>query len=79
MLVLVVRSISFVFGGLIGAYFIDHSVETHKFFAVCVCLSGISLSIMPFVKVVPGMFVLWIPIGFAMGCADGFGTGIVLC
>eukprot|EP00486_Rosalina_sp_Unknown_P007305 CAMPEP_0201572186 /NCGR_PEP_ID=MMETSP0190_2-20130828/15309_1 /ASSEMBLY_ACC=CAM_ASM_000263 /TAXON_ID=37353 /ORGANISM="Rosalina sp." /LENGTH=334 /DNA_ID=CAMNT_0047997635 /DNA_START=33 /DNA_END=1034 /DNA_ORIENTATION=- len=64
------RSISFVVGGLTGAYIIDHYKETHKFFAVAVFFSGVSLCIMPFVTSIPVMFVLWVPIGFAMGCAE---------
>merc|ERR1719445_1100151 len=65
-----VRSMFFVAGGLLGAYIIDHFEETHKFFAFVVCCSGICLCLVPFCTSVPLMFVLWAPIGFAMGCAE---------
>merc|ERR1719445_1739265 len=65
-----VRSMFFVAGGLIGADIIDHFKETHKFFAFVVGVSGICLCLVPFCTSVPLMFVLWAPIGFAMGCAE---------
>eukprot|EP01084_Bolivina_argentea_P215837 366526_1 len=65
-----VRSISSIVGGISGAYIIDQYKETHKFFAFVVLCSGVSLSIIPLVKSVVLMYILWVPIGFAMGCAE---------